>query len=175
MSGWHRADISDVSLEFGTDTKVGRINIDSKRKRNGNNNIFRVAADDSGSIVRRIASDASLVLLAVTYVIAALIGFHAEALLAIPILIAAFALSCYIRYSSEKRIYGAHSMLYPKAKIIENGKRFSLIASDVEIGDLISFSQGDIIPADARLVSSENLHVAERFTISLIIKLSISV
>lgn len=163
MFEWHSADISEISLEFGTDIKVGRINLDSKRKRKSNNNIFRVAAVDSGNIIRKIASDASLMLLAVTYFIAAFIGFHFEALVAIPILIVAFVLSCYIRYSSEKRIYGARSLLHPKAKIIENGKRISLNASDVELGDLIYFSQGDIIPADARLVSSENLYVAERF------------
>ena len=163
MLEWHRADISDVSLEFGTDIKVGRINIDSKRKRNSNNNVFSVNIVDSDSIVRKIASDASLIMLAVTYIIAALIGFHAEALIAIPLLSVAFVMSCYFRYLSEKRIYDAHSMLYPKTQIIENGKKISLIALDVEIGDLICFSQGDIIPADARLVSSENLYVAERF------------
>ena len=109
MFEWHSADISEISLEFGTDIKVGRINLDSKRKRKSNNNIFRVAAVDSGNIIRKIASDASLMLLAVTYFIAAFIGFHFEALVAIPILIVAFVLSCYIRYSSEKRINGARS------------------------------------------------------------------
>ena len=123
MLEWHSADISEISLEFGTDINVGRINLDSKRKRKSNNNIFRVAAVDSGNIIRKIASDASLMLLAITYFIAAFIGFHFEALVAIPILIVAFVLSCYIRYSSEKRIYGARSLLHPKAKIIENGKR----------------------------------------------------
>ena len=163
MLEWHKADISDVVLELGTDVKVGRTNMDSDRKRSGDNVIFHTPKVDSKSIVRQIASDASLILMGATYVVAAMIGFHEEAFVAIPLLITFFMLSYYISFLSEKRIAESYKALLPAAKIIENGKRLRLSASEVEIGDLIYFSKGDIIPADARLVTSSELYLAERF------------
>ncbi len=163
MVEWHKAEVSDISLEFGTDINSGRTNINSKRKRKSNNDVFLIPSVDSSNIVRKIASDASLILLTTTYVIAALLGLYFEALIAIPVIIIAFSISCYIRYRSEKRMNDSHAMLIPKARVIENGVRLGLSALDVEVGDLIYFGKGDIIPADARLISSDNLLIAERF------------
>lgn len=163
MFEWHKTEISEVALEFGTDVNVGRTNLDSKRKRGSNNNIFTLPNVDAGNIIRRIASDASLILLVVTYLIAAPLGFFVEAMVAIPLLLIVFSLACYIRYLSERRIFNSHTLLLPNAKIVENGKKLRLSVVDVEVGDLIYFTKGDMIPADARLVSSQNLDVAERF------------
>ncbi len=162
MSEYQSADIAEVSLEFGTDLKVGRINMDPDRKRASANIILRVPSVDSKLIIRRVASDASLVLLIVTYVVASLLGYYREALIAIPLLMADFAISYYLKFFSEKTISKAYLNLFPKAKIIENGKRKKLDFSDVEVGDLIYFNRGDIIPADARLIFSENLYVTEK-------------
>ncbi len=163
MVEWHKAEVSDISLEFGTDINLGRTNMNSKRKRKSSNDVFRIPSVDSSIIVRKIASDASLTLLTATYVIAALLGLYFEALIAIPLIFIAFSVACYIRYRSEKRMYGSYSMLIPKARVIENGIKQSLSALDVEVGDLIYFGKGDIIPADARLISSDSLIIAERF------------
>lgn len=162
MLEWHKSEIADISLEFGTDVNSGRINMNSKRKRKPNNDIFRISSVDSAKIVRSIASDASLILLTTTYIIAALLGHYIEALVAIPVIFAAFSFACYIRYRYENQIHNSYTMLIPEAHVIENGHKLSLNALDVEIGDLIFFTKGDIIPADARLTSSEGLVIAER-------------
>lgn len=163
MIEWHKAEVSDITLEFGTDVNSGRTNVNSKRKRKHGNDVFRAPYVDSNNIVRKIASDASLILLTATYIIAALFGHHFEALVAIPIIIASFSFACFIRYHSEKRMNGSYKMLFPKARVIENGIKLSLSALDVEVGDLIYFGKGDIVPADGRLVFSENLVIAERY------------
>lgn len=162
MSGWHKKQISDISLEFGVDINSGRMTFNSKRKRASKNDVFQASPVDPRNIVRDIASDASLILLTITYIIYAVIGCYFESMIAIAIVLISFLVACYIRFRSEKNMRGSYSILVPKARVIENGKRLSLSALDVEVGDLIYFFRGDVIPADARLISSEELIVAER-------------
>jgi Ca2+-transporting ATPase len=108
------------------------------------------------------ASDASLILLAVTFLISAFTGNAKDSFLGMIVLTVAFSLGVYIKYRSSLRITNSYALLLPNAKVIENGLISSLSVYDVEVNDLITFSQGDIITADARLVSSTALVVAER-------------
>ena len=162
MNNWHTRDISEIVLETGTDINHGRKNLSSDRKRKKNNKIFLLPTADSATIIKRMASDASLSLMLVVYLIASLLGRFSESIIAISIIGAAFACGSYIKYRSSLRISNSYRMLLPQAKVVENGTNFRLSVYDVEIGDLINFAQGDIIPADARLVTSSALFVAER-------------
>lgn len=162
MNRWHTCEISDVVLETGTDVIQGRKNLSSDRKRKRNNRVFLIPSADSATIIKRMASDASLTLLVVTYLISLLFGSFKDSLVGIILLFTSFVCGSYIKYRSSLRISNSYRLLLPEAKVIENGKNMRLSIFDVEVGDLIVFSQGDIIPADARLVSSASLVVAER-------------
>lgn len=162
MNDWHARSISEIVLESGTDANFGRSVQDSDRKRKKNNRIFRLPATDPLSIMKQMASDASLVLLAIAYLIVSFTGRSEDSLLGLLVLIAAFSSGAYIKYRSSLRITNSNRLLLPDAKIVENGISCALSVYDVEVNDLITFSQGDIIVADARLVSSASLVVAER-------------
>lgn len=162
MSRWHEFDISDVALEFGTDTTRGRSADIGEKRRTGGNNVFLLPSADSGSIMKHMLSDASFMLLVVAYVLAAFLGHARESVVGITITAAAFLAGFLIKYSSSKRISNSYSRLLPVSKVIQDGRVYRLSVFDVEVGDLISFSKGDIVPADARIVSAETLAVAER-------------
>ena len=162
MKDWHTRDISDIVLETGTDINQGRKNLSSDRKRKKNNKIFLLPSADSSTIIKKMASDASLSLLIVAYVLSCFIGSFYDSIIGILIIGIAFFCGAYIKYRSSLRISNSYRMLLPQAKIVENGTNFRLSIYDVEVGDLINFAQGDIIPADARLVTSSSLFVAER-------------
>ena len=163
MSSWHKKEISEVALEFGTDINNGRINVITDRKRRGDNNVFLLPSVDSRAVLKRLVSDASFALLAVVYLIAAILGRVTEAISGMSFLLFMFILVFGVKYSSSKRIINSYRLLLPSAKVIESGNNIRLSVFDVEVGDLIEFSQGDIIPADARIVSSTGLVVAERY------------
>ncbi|MBQ3158211.1 MAG: cation-translocating P-type ATPase, partial [Clostridia bacterium] len=65
----------------------------------------------------------------------------------------------------EKRAYDALSLLNqktkPLAKIYRDGKLIKLNSEDVVVGDIISLKAGDYIPADIRLIESNNLKCDE--------------
>lgn len=162
MKDWHTRNISDIVLETGTDINQGRKNLSSDRKRKKNNKVFLLPSTDSSTIIKKMASDASLSLLIVAYLLSCFIGSLSDSIIGILIICIAFFCGAYIKYRSSLRISNSYRMLLPQAKVVENGTNFRLSIYDVEVGDLINFAQGDIIPADARLVTSSSLFVAER-------------
>lgn len=62
---------------------------------------------------------------------------------------------------AEKALTALKSMSSPTAKVIRNGKRKVIPAEKLVIGDLLVVETGDLIPADARLVSTVRLKVDE--------------
>ena len=172
MSNWHKYAVSDIALDFGTDVKNGKSNVRRDRKRRGDNTVFLLPTVDSKSEIKKLVSDASVILLAIVYILSAFLGRVTESLVGLAYLFTVFCISFAIKHASSKRVANSYRLLLPKAKIIENGMKISLSAFDVEVGDLIEFSQGDIIPADARIVYAENLTVAERYVEPLTGKVS---
>lgn len=162
MARWHEYEIADVAMEFGTDLRNGRTVAPDEKRHRGSNNIFLLPSADAGNVMKRLLSDASFMLLAVTYILAAFMGHLHESVAGIVIIASVFLFGFSIKYSSSKRISNSYRMLLPVSKVTENGNNIRLSVFDVDIGDLISFSKGDIIPADARIVSAEGLIVAER-------------
>ncbi|MGL4951738.1 MAG: cation-translocating P-type ATPase, partial [Mycoplasma sp.] len=62
---------------------------------------------------------------------------------------------------SRKSMDGLKKLSQPKSKVIRNGISQILETTDLVVGDLIIVEAGDFVPADARLVSANNLKVNE--------------
>jgi Ca2+-transporting ATPase len=59
--------------------------------------------------------------------------------------------------SSEEKYEEIYKAARPKALVIRDGKRQKKSIENIVPGDLIPLSAGDIVPADARIVSADNL------------------
>jgi sodium/potassium-transporting ATPase subunit alpha len=59
----------------------------------------------------------------------------------------------------EQAMKAFKKLMPEKAKVIRNGKEYSIIASEVVPGDIIIIDEGDMIPADARLIEANSLKV----------------
>lgn len=64
-------------------------------------------------------------------------------------------------YKAEKSLEALKSLVSPKARVIRNGHETQIPSVDLVPGDIIILEEGDKIPADARLISSNNLEVNE--------------
>lgn len=62
---------------------------------------------------------------------------------------------------AEKTLESISKLSSPKARVIRNGREYVIDSKDVVLGDLILFSAGDLIPADARIIDSNELKVDE--------------
>lgn len=62
---------------------------------------------------------------------------------------------------AEHSLEALKKLSAPHAFVIRNGKRITLPASELVPGDIISIEPGNLIPADARLLSATGLHIDE--------------
>ena len=62
---------------------------------------------------------------------------------------------------AEKSLESLKSLSSPTAKVIREGTRMQVKASELVAGDIIKVDAGDIVPADARLIEAYSLKVNE--------------
>lgn len=62
---------------------------------------------------------------------------------------------------AEKSLEALKKLSTPSSTVIRNGKKTKISSEDLCFGDVISFSSGDVISADCRLISSNNLIIDE--------------
>jgi Ca2+-transporting ATPase len=64
-------------------------------------------------------------------------------------------------YSAEKSVQLIKNIMKNTALVLRSNKTESIASKDLVPGDIIMLKQGDKVPADCRILSSENLHVDE--------------
>jgi P-type Ca2+ transporter type 2C len=64
-------------------------------------------------------------------------------------------------YRAERAIEALQKISSPKANVIRSGIRKTIPASRLVSGDIVILEAGDIVPADLRILESNNLHIAQ--------------
>lgn len=77
------------------------------------------------------------------------------------VLIIHIAWACIKEYRIRSRDIYANKLTAHNIKVIRQGKFDTCTPEDIVPGDLLSFSSGDYIPADARIIESEGLMIDE--------------
>ncbi|MGB4985360.1 MAG: calcium-translocating P-type ATPase, PMCA-type [Erysipelotrichaceae bacterium] len=62
---------------------------------------------------------------------------------------------------AEKSLEALKKMSAPSAKVLRNGDKLSIAASDLVVGDIVFLDAGDFVPADLRLTEAFNLQIDE--------------
>ncbi len=64
-------------------------------------------------------------------------------------------------YKANQALSKLKQMVQHKAKVLRNGKEVVVAQEKLVIGDIVFLSPGDAVPADARLIESQNFEVIE--------------
>jgi Ca2+-transporting ATPase len=64
-------------------------------------------------------------------------------------------------YRAEKAITSLKKMIVKTAKVLRDGKLFTILSAQLVPGDVIILEEGDSIPADGRIIQSKNFRVIE--------------
>ncbi len=104
-------------------------------------------------------------LLIIILIIAAAISFMTgdkiEALSIIIIVVLAGVLGFIQEFQAGKAIDSLKKMASPRAHVVRNGEEMEILSGNIVPGDIIILKTGDKIPADGRLIESNNLRVEE--------------
>ena len=94
-------------------------------------------------------------------VVSILVGEITDSLVIIGIVIVNAALGVFQEYRAGKAMEALKKMASPNAKVIRDGSRQTIPATELVPGDLVLLETGDYIPADLRLIESVNLKIEE--------------
>ncbi len=105
--------------------------------------------------------DLLVIILIIAALISAFTGNFESTIVILCVIILNAILGTVQHFKAEKSLDALKSMSSPTAKVIRDGNVHVINASDITIGDVIIVEQGDIIPADGRVISSSMLQVNE--------------
>jgi len=116
-------------------------------------NIFRLALD--------VLREPMLLLLVATGGVYLVLGDLAEALALLAAIFVVVSITLFQEYKTERTLQALRDLSSPRALVIRDGVTVRVAGRDVVPGDVVLLGEGDRVPADAAVVSAENLRVDE--------------
>jgi Mg2+-importing ATPase len=110
--------------------------------------------------LRFFANPLVLILLSAA-VVSAVLGQAADAAIIIAIIVVSTILNFFQAYRSEQAVLSLRERVAPTASVLRDGAWKEIARREVVPGDLIALSAGDMVPADARLITCRDLHVQQ--------------
>ncbi|HYN89951.1 MAG TPA: cation-translocating P-type ATPase, partial [Ardenticatenaceae bacterium] len=94
-------------------------------------------------------------------IISGILGEWVDAIAIVVIVMLNAVIGFIQEYQAERAIEALQKLTAPNARVLRDGRMQAIPAREVVPGDLILIEQGDVVPADARLVGGQNLQVEE--------------
>lgn len=127
---------------------------------NGPNVLGKKTANAFGVFVRQLKS--SLVyLLVIASILSFVIKDYTDGTIILIILLINTMLGFFQEYKSEKIIEKLSSLITRQVRLKRDGQTQLLTESLIVVGDILIIREGDIVPADMRLIETNNLQVNE--------------
>ena len=174
---WSEKNIAELELYFSTDAKKGLTKEQYKisKAQYGENIIdsdlltrqnFYGLKRKNRNIRAMLSGSVGIVgvLYALTLVVLAVMDFGVNLFIFLPFYVFLSAFSFALNMRAEKKYEYLYKIARPKALVIRDSKRKNVFIENIVPGDLILLSAGDIVPADARVVSAAYLsciHISE--------------
>jgi Ca2+-transporting ATPase len=159
----YKEDIDALLRKFDTDPVAGLTEqaILVSRERSGSNEIVETNRGAAlGILFRQFKSPLIAILL-----VAALASFYLQSsrdgLILLVIIVINALIGFYQEWRSETILGSIRKLVVEKCKVIRGGKQVEIFSRDVVPGDLVMLEEGVGVPADIRLIESENFAVNE--------------
>src|SRR5579884_1397276 len=120
-------------------------------------------ARPAGGVLQALALFANplVVILLLASIVSALLGELVNASIIVVIVLLNVGLNFAQTYRAQRAVARLRDQVAPTATVLRDGAWREIPRRDVVPGDLIRLGAGDVVPADARLVASRDLHVQE--------------
>ncbi len=107
----------------------------------------------------RLAANPLAIILLLASAASAFLGEVVNASIITAIVVLSTAINYWQTYRSERAVRRLQASVAPTATVRRDGAWREILRRDVVAGDIVRLSAGDLVPADARLISSDDLHV----------------
>lgn len=159
---WHSISSSDTLNALGA--KETGLTADEAAKRLEKFGKNELATEEKSSLLSILASQFANVLIIVLIVsatISLILGKQVESISIFVIVVLAAILGTLQEYQAGKALEALRKMASPSATVLRNGQTIEVPSSELVPGDIAIITYGNKVPADIRLIESNNLQVEE--------------
>lgn len=167
MKKYYLEDVDNVIKELKTNLDGLSSKEASERLENNGKNKLREAKKKS--LIKKILESLSnpmIIMLLVTSIISAIVAFiehdsYADVLIILFVVAINTAMGIIQENKSEEAINSLKEMTASTTKVKRDGKLIKINSEDLVVGDIVVLEDGDIVPADARIIKTTMMKVDE--------------
>jgi Ca2+-transporting ATPase len=130
-------------------------------RRDGPNELPSSRPRSAAAIAWEVVKEPIFLLLVTCGTIYLFLGDTQEALMLLGFVFLVTGISFYQEHKTERTLEALRDLSSPRALVIRDGKPWRIAGREVVTGDLIVLSEGDRVPADARVMYATNLSTDE--------------
>lgn len=155
--------IQEILELYGTNLKTGltRQQVEELKQRFGLNILPEKKAPSLFKIFINQCKNPLIYLLLVAAIIITVLGNYTDAIVTLIVVIFNASIGTFHEINSRRTLKQLEKLMIISAIVIREGKKEIIEASELVPGDLIIITEGDQVPADARIIESKNLRVNE--------------
>lgn len=160
---WYQLNREEAVKELSSDPNKGLSPIEAKERltRYGTNELKHKEGPTIIEMFLGQFKEFLVLILIAASIVSALVGERTDAIVIMGIVLINAALGVFQEFRASKAMEALKRMASPHAKVIRDGSRQTIPASELVIGDVVLIETGDYIPADMRLLETINLKVEE--------------
>lgn len=135
--------------------------VEQKQKQSGYNELPDRDKKSFAVIIVELLKEPMIFLLVAIVVVYFLLGDKSEAFVLMVSVFVIMGIELYQETKTEKALEALRHLASPRCTVVRDGKRRIVAGRELVVGDIIVISEGERVPADALLLSAENLAVDE--------------
>ena len=112
-------------------------------------------------LLRQFTGNPLILVLAIATLVAFLLGQHVSSYYIFGMILLSVGLGFWNEFSAEKTVASLLKKISPTSLVFRNDEKKEIPVSELTVGDIVLLSQGNIVPADLRIIASKNLEVNE--------------
>src|SRR3989344_4102520 len=154
--------ITDIEHEFKTSQKTGlsATQVTENQQKFGENVLAEKEHTVVSIFVRQFKSS-FIYLLIFAAVLAFMLGEKVDGIFIVLFVLIDTFLGFYQEYHSEQSLRLLKKYVVSQVKVLRDGKYTKISSKDLVVGDIVKVETGDVLQADIRFVSVENLSIDE--------------
>jgi len=146
-----------TSIDGGLDAKLAVNRLDS----HGPNELTAAPKPPIWKKLLEQFSSFLVIILILAAVVSAVVGEFVQAIAITAIVLLNAALGVVQERRAEEAMAALQKLTAPEAQAVRDGRRHTIPAREIVVGDLVLLEAGNYVPADMRLVESANLRIEE--------------
>lgn len=159
---WHALPLSEVLRELETTAKgLSDAEAANRLKQNGKNELRSRPPRTLGQMLRAQILDPMVLILIGAAVLSAALQEWTEAAVIGLIVVLNAVIGIVQEKKAQSSLEALRQMSAPTARVLRQGEESVVPAAELVVGDIVQLRDGDMVPADLRLIDSANLKIQE--------------